>query len=183
MTTGHSLSFLRDGPVKGHSSSLRNLEASVVFAPKLLPQNCCRQQGALCRKQSCVRCPMPEVECSGDFIRALAFLASSVQMSWMPMSLTHGALSDMLSSSARQPHYHLSSVLCMQIPLFCPCSVLVVLIFRSKTMMFRSHVSISPVSWQMYFLSMVRMSVCTARHGRGEHPPPRCCENLSCSSQ
>ena len=46
----HSLSSLLDGPVKDHSSSLRNLEASVVFAPKLLPQNCCRQQGTLCRK-------------------------------------------------------------------------------------------------------------------------------------
>ena len=157
----HSLSSLLDGPVKAHSSSLRNLEASVVFASKLLPQNCCRQQGTLCRKpasdskrlpttashtKSCVRCPMPEVECSGDFIRALALLASSVQMSWMPMSLIHGALSDMLSSSARQPQYHLSSVLCMRIPLVCPCSVMVVLIFGSKTMMFRSHVSISPVS-------------------------------------
>ena len=46
---------------------------------------------------------MPDVECGGDFIRALALLASSVEMSWMPMSLIHGALSHMLSSSARQP--------------------------------------------------------------------------------
>ena len=80
---------------------------------------------------------MPEVECSGEFTRALAFLASSVQMSWMPMPLIHGALSDMLSRSARQPQYHLSSVFCMQIPLVCPCSVMVVLIFGSKTMTFQ----------------------------------------------
>ena len=97
-----SLSSLLDVLAKAHSSSLRTLEAGVVFASQLVPQNCCRQhlvnlktlhgflstavatlsqkppsrlRATACQYTSCVSYPMPELKCSGDLIRALALLA------------------------------------------------------------------------------------------------------------
>ena len=59
----------------------------------------------------------------------------------------------------------LADVLCMQIPLVFRCGVVVAIIFGSKTMMFRSHVSISCVVTHVPY-SKVRLTVCTTRHGR-----------------